>query len=70
MTDWADPLLRARKALANVEAAATLEKWELAYSECERLRMLATEILLAVKRRDIERNTLGKFAATPYRAPE
>lgn len=62
MTDWADPLLRARKALANVEAAATLEKWELAYSECERLRLLATEILLAVKRRDIERNTKANLA--------
>ena len=48
-------MLKARKTLASVEAAATLEKWELAYSECERLRLLATEILLAVKRRDIER---------------
>ena len=55
MSDWAEPLLKARKTLASVEAAATLEKWELAYSECERLRLLATEILLAVKRRDIER---------------
>ena len=56
MSDWSDPLLRARKTLASVEAAATLEKWELAYECCEKLRVLSTDILLAIKRRQIEAN--------------
>lgn len=49
MSDWSDPWLRAKKALANIEAAMVLENRVVAEDEAAALRIAATEILLAVR---------------------
>lgn len=49
MSDWSESWLKAKKALANIEAAMVLDNKVVAEDEAAALRIAATDILLAVR---------------------
>ena len=57
MTDWVEHWLAAKKRMDNINARATLQHWEAAEEECAQLRVLATDMLVAVRRMGIEQRT-------------